>query len=172
MAIHYTPLLYHSNYGVGGSDFKTLFEHLSRYHLKNCGLVDITFFGLHEFIKHAKEYGIKPIIGMRAPFLKEKGKKSYLIIQNEEGYRNLCRIITKNSFGTIDLDYVKKHTAGTILLSNSIRILKDLDSLFSAKYYLLFPYHAVIDNKFPAVAVNEIFYVTDKEKLKLMRLIS
>ena len=170
MVIPYTPLLYHSNYGVGGSDFKTLFEHLSRYDLKSCGLIDITFFGLHEFIKYAKEYEIKPIIGIRAPFLNEKGKKSYLVIQNEEGYRNLCRIITRNSFGTIDLDYVKEHTSGTILLSNSIRVIKDLGPLFASKYYLLFPYHAVIDNKIPAIAVNEIFYVTDKEKLlyKLM----
>lgn len=164
MAIPYIPLLYHSNYGVGGSDFKTLFEHLSKHDLKSCGLVDITFFGLHEFVKYAKEYGIKPIIGIKAPFIKEGRSKSYLIVQNEEGYRNLCKIITKNSFGIIDIDYVKKHTAGTILLSNSIRILKDLGPLFSSKYYLLFPHHAVIDNAFPAVAVNEIFYATKSEK--------
>jgi DNA polymerase-3 subunit alpha len=170
MVIPYTPLLYHSNYGVGGSDLRALFEHLSRYDLKSCGLIDITFFGLHEFIKYAKEYEIKPIIGIRATFFKEKDNKSYLIVQNEEGYRNLCKIITKNSFGILDVDYVKKHTAGTILLSNSIRILRDLGPLFSSKYFLLFPYHAVIDNKFPAIAVNEIFYVTKKEKIlyKLM----
>ena len=164
MATPYTPLLYHSNYGVGGSDFKTLFEHLDKYDLKSCGLVDITFFGLHEFVQHSKDYGIKPIIGISAPFIGKDRSKSYLIVQNEEGYRNLCKIITKNSFGIVDLDYVKEHTAGIILLSNSLRILKEIGPLFSSSYYLLFPYRAVINKTFPAVAVNEIFYVKKHEK--------
>ncbi|MCK4941684.1 DNA polymerase III subunit alpha [candidate division WOR-3 bacterium] len=170
MATPYTPLLYHSNYGVGGSDFKTLFKYLSRYNLKSCGLVDITFFGLHEFIKYAKHYGIKPIIGVRLPFIKESDSKSYLIIKNEGGYRNICKIVTRISFGTIDIDYLKNHAEGIILLSNSIKILKELGPSFSLKYYLLFPYHAVINNTFPAVAANEIIYVTKREKLlyKLM----
>jgi len=164
MVTPYTPLLYHSNYGIGGSDFKTLFERLSKYDIKSCGLVDITFFGLHEFIKYTNEYSIKPIIGIRAPFVKETDSKSYLIVRNEVGYRNLCKIITKNAFGTIDVDYVKEHTEGIVLLSNSIKILKELGPSFSSNYYLLFPYHAVIDNTFPAVAANEIFYATKKEK--------
>jgi DNA polymerase-3 subunit alpha len=164
MVTPYTPLLYHSNYGIGGSDFKTLFEHLSKYDIKSCGLVDITFFGLHEFIKYTNEYNIKPIIGIRAPFIKEAASKSYLIIQNELGYRNLCKIITKNAFGTVDTDYVKEHATGIILLSNSIKVLKELGSWFSSRYYLLFPYHAVIDNTFPVVAVNEIFYATKRDK--------
>lgn len=69
----YTPLLYHSNYGVGGSTFKTLFEYLNRYRIESCGIVDNTFFGLPEFIKHARTHDIKPIIGTRIslapPFL-------------------------------------------------------------------------------------------------------
>ncbi len=170
MVIPYTPLLYHSNYGVGGSDFKTLFEQLVKYDLKSCGLIDTTFFGLHEFVKYAREYGIKPVIGMSAPFIKDERSRSYLIVQNEEGYRNLCKIITRNSFGFIDIDYVKQHAAGTILLSDSIKILKNIGSFFASKYYLLFPYHAVVDSTFPAIAANEIFYVLEEEKIlyKLM----
>jgi DNA polymerase-3 subunit alpha len=170
MATPYTPLLYHSNYGVGGSDFKTLFEHLDKYGLKSCGLVDSTFFGLHEFVQCAKEYGIKPLIGMSAPFIGGDRSKSYLIIQDEEGYRNLCKIITKRSFGTVNLDYVKEHAAGTILLSNSIKTLKDIGALFSSSYYLLFPYRAVLSKTFPPIAANEIFYVRKHEKIlyKLM----
>ena len=170
MVTPYTPLLYHSNYGVGGSDFKTLFKHLKRYNLKSCGLVDITFFGLHEFVKYARYYDIKPIIGTGLPFIKESGSKSYLLVKNEKGYRNICKIITRMSFDVIDMDYLKNHTEGVTLLSNSIRILKELGPHFSQKYYLLLPYHAIIDNTFPAVAANEIFYVTKKEKplFKLM----
>jgi DNA polymerase III alpha subunit len=61
----YTPFLYHSNYGFGGSDFKTLFKYLNKYNLKSCGIIDQTFFGLPEFVKYAKNYNIKPIIGTR-----------------------------------------------------------------------------------------------------------
>ena len=164
MATPYTPLLYHSNYGIGGSEFETLFEHLHRNNLKSCGLVDITFFGLHEFIKHAKQYDIKPIIGARIPFTEEKGNKSYLIVQNQEGYRNLCKIITEMSFNRIKIAYIKEHTSGIVLLTNSLKLLKKLGPSFSQKFYLLLPCHAVIDNTFPAIATNEILYVTKKEK--------
>jgi DNA polymerase-3 subunit alpha len=164
MAIPYTPLLYHSNYGIGGSNFKTLFEHLVQNDLKSCGLVDNTFFGLHEFIQHASHYGIKTIIGTRIPYNEEPGTRLYLIIQNEEGYRNLCKIITMVSFARINTDYIKEHAGGIILLTNSLKILKELGPPFSLKYYLLLPCHAVIDNTFPAVAANEIFYVTKKDR--------
>ncbi|MDH4211755.1 MAG: PHP domain-containing protein [candidate division WOR-3 bacterium] len=164
MATPYTPLLYHSNYGIGGSDFETLFEHLRRNNLKSCGLVDITFFGLHEFIKHAKQYGIKPIIGTRIPIAKENGNKSYLIVQNQEGYSNLCKIVTEISFNRFNIAYIKEHTRGIILLTNSLKLLRRLGPSFPLKYYLLLPCHAVIDNAFPAVATNEILYVTKKEK--------
>ncbi|UCG30166.1 MAG: DNA polymerase III subunit alpha [candidate division WOR-3 bacterium] len=161
----YTPLLYHSNYGVGGSDFKTLFDHLHRNNLKSCGLVDITFFGLHEFIKYAKQYEIKPIIGARINLTKEKSSKSYLIIQNEEGYSNLSKIVTEMSFDRINIPYIEEHARGIILLTNSLGLLRKLGPSFSLKYYLLLPCHAIIDNAFPAVATNEIFYVTEKDKI-------
>ena len=164
MATPYTPLLYHSNYGVGGSDFETLFEHLHRNNLKSCGLTDITFFGLHEFIECAKRYDIKPIIGTTIPMAEEPSSKLYLIIQNEEGYSNLCKIVTEASFNRINASYIKEHARGIILLTNSPRLLRDLGPSFSFKYYMLLPCHAIIDNEFPVVAVNEIFYVTKKDK--------
>lgn len=170
MATPYTPLLYHSNYGCGGSDFTTLFEHLGRNGLKSCGLVDTTFFGLHDFIRHAQEYGVKPIIGAQVPLPGEKSSRSYLLIQNETGYGNLCKIVTEMSFNRANLDCIKEHAAGLILLSNSLGLLKKLTPSFPLKFYLLLPGRAVIDHAFPAVAANEIFYVTrqDKDLYRLM----
>jgi DNA polymerase III alpha subunit len=164
MVTPYTPLLYHSNYGIGGADFETLFEHLHSNNLKSCGLVDITFFGLHEFVKYAKQYDIKPIIGARIPFAKENGNRFYLIVQNEEGYSNLCKIVTEVSFNRVNIDYIREHTRGVILVTNSLKLLKKLGPSFLHKYYLLLPCHAILDSTFPAVATNEIFYVTTKEK--------
>jgi DNA polymerase III alpha subunit len=244
---HYTPFLYHSNYGIGGSTFKTLFEYLNRYNIKSCGLVDDTFFGLPEFIKHAKTHNIKPIIGAKIPLAPpplphlslrryrqvdevpqcedprfssivniqyDKSGQSqeittpatkfgglvmtkrnchyeerapfapppnvvapfmvhhylYLFAKNQQGYENLCQILTAHAFGDIDINLIKKHSGGLILLSNSIRLLKELSPVFDNKYYLLLPYHTTLKQEFPCIAANEILYVTEKEKLlyKLM----
>lgn len=170
MATPYTPLLYHSNYGRGGSDLKTLFEHLHRHGLKSCGLVDKTFFGLHDFIRHAREYAVKPIIGTQLPLPGDKGSRSYLLIKNAQGYANLCKIVTGMSFDRITAGAVEEHAAGLILLTNSLKLLRELGPAFPDRFYLLLPGRAVIDHAFPAVAANEIFYVTkpDKELYRLM----
>ena len=169
---HYTPLLYHSNYGVGGSTFKTLFEHLSRYHIRSCGIVDNSFFGLSEFIKHCRTYNIKPIIGARVSLtnplslhLSLRGSRYlYLFVKNKQGYENLCAILTAYAFASISIDLVKEKSAGLILLSNSIKTLKELHSEFPHKYYLLLPGHTSLKEEFPSVAVNEVFYVIKKDK--------
>lgn len=226
----YTPFLYHSNYGFGGSDFKTLFKYLNKYNLKSCGIIDQTFFGLPEFVKYAKNYNIKPIIGTRIslvppplphlslrgshrelkqsqeittpakscgglvmtkrdylceerapfapppnvprPFTKERGVVApfmvhhylYLFAKNRQGYVNLCHILTTNAFKNIELDFIKEHSAGLVLLSSSIELLKEISPAFAEKYYLLFPYHSILTKEFPSFAANEIFYVTKKEK--------
>jgi DNA-directed DNA polymerase III PolC len=236
---HYTPFLYHSNYGVGGSTFKTLFEYLNRYRIKSCGIVDATFFGLPEFIKYAKTYNIKPIIGARIPLATSsiphlssqdshlpyviarsenacpvstecnrselvEGKQSqenfktdptisrdchalrarndkklypdgissnlYLFAKNQQGYENLCQILTAYAFGDIDINLIKKHCGGLILLSSSIRLLKELSPVLDNKYYLLLPYHTALKQEFPCIAANEILYVTKEERVlyKLM----
>ncbi len=220
----YTPFLYHSNYGVGGSTFKTLFEYLNRHRIKSCGIVDATFFGLPEFIKYAKTYNIKPIIGARVllatssiphlssrdahlPYViarSEATKQSqenfktyptisrdchalrarndkklypdgissnlYLFAKNQQGYENLCQILTAYAFGNIDINLIKKYCGGLILLSNSIRLLKELSPVFDNKYYLLLPYHTALKQEFPCIAANEILYVTKEERVlyKLM----
>ncbi|MCK4251223.1 DNA polymerase III subunit alpha [candidate division WOR-3 bacterium] len=206
----YTPFFYHSNYGFGGSDFKTLFEYLNKYNLKSCGIIDQTFFGLPEFVKYAKNYNIKPIIGTRIslalsplphlslrgslrepkqsrkittpakfcgglvprPFTKERGvvapfmmrRYLYLFAKNRQGYVNLCHILTANAFKNIELDFIKEHSAGLVLVSSSVELLKKLSPAFTEKYYLLLPHHTTLTKEFPPVAANEIFYVTKGEK--------
>lgn len=172
----YAPLLYHSNYGLGGSSFGSLFEKLNKYNLKNCGIVDKTFFGLPEFVKYSKNYNIKPIIG--ASILLDVGKL-YLFIKNKCGYENLCQILTRKAFGNINIDFIRKHSAGLILLSNSVRLLENLRSVFKEIFYLLLPPPFIPPHlwgkegwggKFPPLAAYEIFHVTKQEKVlyKLM----
>jgi len=184
----YIPLLYHSNYGLGGSNFETLFEHLKKYDLDTCGIVDETLFGLPEFIKYTKAYNIKPIIGTRiiispfydkniknvfAPFSEGRGRARhclYFLIKDQPGYENLCQILTRKFVGILNRQFIKEHARGLILLSNSIPLLNEFKFAFAEMYYLLLPYHTVINPDFPPLAANEIFYVTKQEKIlyKLM----
>ncbi len=170
MAIPYTPLLYHSNYGVGGSNFKVLFEYLSKYKIKSCGIVDETFFGLLEFIKYAKTYNIKPVIGAQIPLPPQGNIKLYLFVKDQQGYENLCQILTAQAFKNINLKFIKEHSLGLVLLSNSVKLINELDSAFAESYYLLLPFHTALGKEIPLLAAHEIFYVTKREKIlyKLM----
>ncbi|HEX7320070.1 MAG TPA: PHP domain-containing protein [bacterium] len=174
---------FHTNYGLGGSDLKTLFECLLKYRITTCGIVDDNFFGLPEFLKFAKAYGVKPVIGARVPVSSPltlpspaKGEDKdvaapfrvrqylYLFMKDRGGYENLCAILTARAFGKLDLQTVKDHAAGLVLLSDSIPALKELKICFKDIFYLLTPGHDVYCADFPAAAANEVFYVTPEEK--------
>ncbi len=183
----YIPLLYHSNYGVGGSDFRTLFETLKQYHIPACGIVDDTFFGLNEFLKGADEYGIKPIIGARISIQNQNmnpgstrsrdfspvdKKNFFLFIKNKTGYSNLCQILTWYGFKKLDLNFIKEHSSGLILLTNSLNLIDELSSAFTDIYFLLPQDSYFIPNKkIPLIGVNEIFYVKPAERI-IYRLLS
>lgn len=161
----YTPLLYHSNYGVGGSDFTTLFEHLVKHKIKSCGIVDNTFFGLPEFINHAKKNNIKPIIGAHVLLTHEGHDRIYLFVKNKCGYQNLCRILTAQAFNRLNSQYLKEHAEGLVLLSASLPVLKTLRTAFTYMYYVVLPYHTPLKNEFPPIAAHDIFYVMRQDKI-------
>ena len=180
----YTPF-FHSNYGLGGSDFKTIFDYLEKYKLKSCGLIDETFFGLPEFLKYARAYRIKPVIGARIPVHFPLASPSstpasgtaqlppdraapqflYLFVKNQTGYENLCALLTAHAFGRCEPALIKDHGEGIVLLSDSVPALKELRPFFNDIFFLLLPGHAVYCPDFPAFAANEVFYVTPEEKI-------
>jgi DNA polymerase III alpha subunit len=161
----YTPFLYHSNYGRGGSTFETLFKRLEKYGLKNCAIVDNTLFGLPEFLKYARMYNIRPIIGARIslPSSSVHESKVFLFVKNKQGYSHLCYILTQHAFDQLDLACVQEHAQGLAVLSNSVEILRKLAPCFEDTYYLLLPYHNTPPHEFPVLAANEIFYATQKD---------
>ncbi len=175
----YFPLLYHSNYGLGGSDFITLFETLKAYQIPACGIVDDTFFGLNEFLKLAADYKIKPIIGARisipirsSAFSSVNKVNFYLFIKNKTGYINLCQILTHLAFRKLDTNFIKEHSSGLILTSNSLNIIDNLSSAFADIYFLLSPGVCFIpDKKIPIIGANEIFYVNPQDRI-IYRLLS
>ncbi len=167
MATPYTPLLYHSNYGVGGSDFTTVFEYLHKYKIESCGIADTTFFGLPEFINHTKKYHIKPIIGAHIPLIHDR---IYLFAKNKRGYQNLCYLLTAQAFNRLNPQHVKEHAEGLVLLSASLPVLKTLSTAFTDVYYIVLPYHTPLNNEFPPIAAYDIFYAIRQDRLlyKLM----
>ncbi len=161
----YIPLLYHSNYGFGGSDFTTLFEHLTTHKIKSCGIVDNTLFGLPEFIDHAKKNNVTPIIGAHVLLTDEEHHRIYLFVKNKCGYQNLCRILTAQAFNRLDPQYLKEHAQGLVLLSTSLPVLKNMRAAFTHIYYIVLPHHTPLKNEFPPIAAHDIFYVTQQDKV-------
>ena len=64
--------------------------------LNNMPAVAVTdtnnLFGALEFAMYAVGEGIQPIIGAQVTM--EDGKQVVLLVQSEEGYRNLCRLVS------------------------------------------------------------------------------
>lgn len=168
----YIPLLYHSNYGFGGSNFKILFETLKEYKIDTCGIVDSTLFGLNEFLRYAREYKIKPIIGSKILISSSSSGGTYVFIKNFTGYKNFCQILTRYSFKNLNLEFLREHAEGLVLVSNSIKLIEELSSSFSEIYFLLFPNSSILpQRRVPIIGANEIFYVHSNERL-IYRLLS
>ncbi len=72
------------------------------------------FFSLIKFYRQAQKYGVKPVAGVELRVLDERAKKSssniLLLCQHLEGYRSLCRLVTRSyTEGQIQgLPYVKR----------------------------------------------------------------
>jgi DNA polymerase-3 subunit alpha len=85
--------------------------------------------GIPEFCRSAKQYGIKPILGMESVTAERSlvdGGITYgltLLAMNEEGWQNLMQLSSlaflKSFYGTptIDKELLRKHNAGLICLS-------------------------------------------------------
>ena len=133
-------------------------------------------YGVIDFYKACKKHNIKPIIGCEVYItdnMREKGGQRYhliLIAKNEEGYRNLCYLVSKSWQDgfyikpRIDFDLLMKHKDGLICLSACLQgeiahnimkgkndeakdIAKKYKSLFGEDYYLDVKYHKLYEDK-------------------------
>ena len=93
-----------------------------------------TMYGCIEFYKQAVKQGIKPIIGceiyvvpksMHIKHLDRENETNHLVlmVKNEEGYKNLMKIVSKASIEgfyykpRVDHEYLKEHSGGLIASS-------------------------------------------------------
>lgn len=168
--------------------------------MKACAITDHgTGYGLVSFYNACKKAGIKPILGCEvyeAPKSRfdqnaDRYEKYYhlvLLVKNEIGYKNLCRLISKsNTEGfyykpRIDFELLERYHEGLICLSGCIagRVPKlimenkmDVAMEYISKYKNLFQddYYLEIQNhglKEEAVVADALYCISKQSGIKLV----
>lgn len=84
-----------------------------------------TLFGAPRFLAACSEYGVAPVVG--AEITIAGGGHLVLLVENERGYRNLCRLITAYRCSSNDrrtplcpLDTVLEHSEGLVCMTGAI----------------------------------------------------
>jgi DNA polymerase-3 subunit alpha len=133
----FTHLHVHSHYSLldGLPKIDDLLNYAKELGMDSLALTDHgVLYGAVEFYKKATKLGIKPIIGsevyiafekmtQRRPHIDDKRYHLILLVKNEEGYKNLVKLITKAHLEgfyykpRIDEELLSKHSSGLICLS-------------------------------------------------------
>jgi DNA polymerase-3 subunit alpha len=134
MSKHFTHLHLHTDYSLldGAITLDKLIDFGKKQNFKALAITDHgNIFGAVKFFQKCKKAGIKPILGIEAYLaedaqVKDANNKYYhqiLLVQNKEGYHNLCKLIAysfQQGFyfkPRIDYAMLEKHSAGLIVTS-------------------------------------------------------
>lgn len=137
MSQHFTHLHVHSEYSLldGAITLPKLVDHAKKQGAKALAITDHgNIFGAVKFFQLCKKAGIKPILGMEAYMAEDVHervveKKYYhliILVQNEIGYRNLCKLIAfsyKEGFyfkPRIDYKILAQYSEGLIVTSGCL----------------------------------------------------
>jgi DNA polymerase III subunit alpha len=129
---HFTHLHLHTEFSLldGAISLDRLVQFGQEQKLKALAMTDHgNIFGAVKFFQKCKKAGIKPVLGMEAYFtddvnVKEVDKKYnhlILLVQNQQGYKNLCKLISfayQDGFyfkPRIDYNALKKYSDGLIV---------------------------------------------------------
>lgn len=177
----FIPLHIRTSYSFlkSGILLKNLFNVAKKYGYEEIGICDLNvMYSYPEFNNLAKENNIKPIFGLD---IEVEDFYLSLILKNENGYRNLCKIvslISKNKYNDkeIVLDELKDYFKDVICIiptnknacfnqinDNLLPIIKKISSYFDDFYIGLEIYN---DNSVPHA--NLIRNFVDKNKLNIV----
>src|SRR5581483_2947428 len=134
MSQHFTHLHLHTEYSLldGAISLDKLIAYGKEHNFKSLAITDHgNVFGAVAFFQQCKKAGIKPILGMEAYFtedarVKNADNKYYhliLLVQNDIGYKNLCKLISysyQEGFyfkPRIDYAILEKYSEGLIATS-------------------------------------------------------
>jgi len=133
----FTHLHVHSHYSLldGLPKIDEILDYVQKLGMDSVAITDHgALYGAVEFYKKAKERGIKPIIGAEVylafekmtqerPNIDDKRYHLVLLIKNDQGYRNLVKLLTKAHLEgfyykpRVDEELLAKHSEGLICLS-------------------------------------------------------
>ena len=131
MSKHFTNLHVHTDFSLldGAISLKRLIKYGKENELKALAISDHgNIFGAVKFFQLCKKENIKPVLGMEAYLAEDAQVKNIdnryyhlmLIVQNEQGYRNLCKLMAyayKEGFyfkPRIDYRMLAQHSEGLI----------------------------------------------------------
>lgn len=195
MAKYFTHLHLHTDYSLldGAIPVKKVVKFAKDNSIPAIGISDHgNIFGAVKFFQAAKKAGIKPVLGMEAYItndinIRDKKERYYhllLLVQNEQGYRNLCKLIhysyTKGFYfkPRIDYEFLAQHHEGLIATTTCLgghipqMILKDqlhhaqdiFDRMLTIfgedRYYI----EVQPDDQSEQTIVNEQLFAWSKEK--------
>jgi len=170
----------HSHYskGWGIGTIEELCRSTKEQGMDRLALTDTNgLYGLIFFLQTAKEMGIQPIVGSE---LTTDDHRAVLLVQNREGYANLCRIISdRHCHQDFDLiQSLKARRQGLIIFSDDFRLLKALkrdgrEDLFvemSPGYNMHKCYAFSRESGISPLATNRV-YLIRKDQFRLHRIL-
>lgn len=132
----YFPLHLHSEYSFleSGILLEKLFDFLKSNNVTYVALTDKNvLIGFPKFSKLAKKYDIKPIFGMDLTLDEEIFT---LLIQNEEGYKNLIKLSLLVNQNCLTLNDLKANSNGLVIILNSASpLFSNIDDEFKRKIF-------------------------------------
>lgn len=170
--MHYIPLHIHTEYTFLSSCLKieTLLSICDKYSFSSVGICDINnAYAFPDFVKECNKHKVKPIFGSSIDILVNNKKFIIsLFVKNEEGYRNLCYLLSNRS--SITLDSLKEHKKGLILVIPCKTNLLVYNS-FKGNYIdeihrILYTLERGFDDSYLGI---EMYQKEDKEVMKTVR---
>ncbi|UCH65272.1 MAG: DNA polymerase III subunit alpha [Ignavibacterium sp.] len=126
------PLHVHSYYSflTGTIPPEQLIKKAVEYKLASLAITDTNAMnGIVPFVKEANQSNIKPIIGSVITDTENEIEYAILLAKNNEGYKDLCKIITSrklnDDFSLINV--LKDHLTNLIIITPSILIAKEIN---------------------------------------------
>ncbi|MCB1782900.1 MAG: DNA polymerase III subunit alpha [Alphaproteobacteria bacterium] len=130
MAKNFIHLHLHSAYSLaeGAIPVKDLVKLCVKHEMPAVAITDTNnMFGAMEFALEAAKSGIQPILGAQVS-VGDQGRQLVLLVQNEQGYRNICRILSDAYMGgdagaDVNASYedLKNFSQGIIALTGGVK---------------------------------------------------
>lgn len=130
----FTHLHLHSQYSMqdGLGSIEQIISRVQELKMKSVAITDHDgMYGAVEFYKKSISAGIKPIIGcevrLRSEYIPNQTTHLILLAQNNDGYRNLCQLISRahlsnpSGIPAIDRKIITNYSKGLIILSGCLQ---------------------------------------------------